>query len=52
VQQVAGSKAPADDLLDALLEGDWDPEEHDRRMAEAFGEDYYEVGWGGWVQGP
>jgi hypothetical protein len=43
---VAGSKAPAGDLLDALLEGDWDPEEHDRRMASAFGDDYYEARWG------
>lgn len=22
------------------LEGDWDPEEHDRRMAEVYGEEY------------
>lgn len=44
VKQVAGSKAPAGDLLDALLEGDWDPEEYDKKMAAAFGDDYYEVG--------
>lgn len=24
------------------LDGEWDPEQHDRRMAELFGEDYYE----------
>ncbi|WIA17436.1 hypothetical protein OEZ85_014286 [Tetradesmus obliquus] len=29
-------------LLDELLEGDFDPEEYDRRMAEAFDDDYYE----------
>jgi protein KRI1 len=33
-------------LLDELLEGDFDPEEYDRRMAEAFDDEYYEVrGW-------
>jgi hypothetical protein len=30
-----------------LLEGDFDPEEYDRCMAEAFDDDYYEVS--GWV---
>jgi hypothetical protein len=30
-------------LLDELLDGDFDPEEYDRRMAEAFDDEYYEV---------
>ena len=34
-------------LLDELLEGEFDPEEYDRRMAAAFDETYYEV----WVMG-
>ncbi|KAF6256564.1 KRI1-like family C-terminal-domain-containing protein [Scenedesmus sp. NREL 46B-D3] len=29
-------------LLDELLDGDFDPEEYDRRMAEAFDDEYYE----------
>ncbi len=44
VQEMAGSGAPAPDLVDAMLEGEFDPEEWDRRMEQAFGEDYYEVG--------
>jgi hypothetical protein len=27
---------------DAVLEGDYDPETWDEQMAEAFGDDYYE----------
>lgn len=42
VQQVAGVAAPDANLVDALLEGDFDPDEYDRRMAAAFGEDYYD----------
>lgn len=30
-------------LLDELLEGEFDPEEYDRRMAQAFDDEYYEV---------
>lgn len=30
-------------LLDELLEGDFDPEAYDKRMAAAFDDDYYEV---------
>jgi protein KRI1 len=42
VQQVAGVAAPDASLVDALLEGDFDPDEYDRRMAKAFGEEYYD----------
>jgi hypothetical protein len=38
-------------LLDELLEGDFDPEAYDRRMAAAFGDEYYEVCVGGQGQG-
>jgi hypothetical protein len=31
-------------LLDELLEGDFDPEAYDKRMAAAFDDDYYQVG--------
>lgn len=30
-------------LLDELLEGDFDPEAYDKRMAAAFDDDYYQV---------
>lgn len=40
---MAGSAAPDQALLDALVDGDWDPEEYDKKMAAAFGDDYYEV---------
>jgi hypothetical protein len=38
---VAGRAAPQEEALDALMEGDFDPEEYDKRMAAAFGDDYY-----------
>ena len=38
---MAGQAAPRQDVLDALVGGDFDPEEYDRQMAAAFGEDYY-----------
>jgi hypothetical protein len=31
-------------ILDELLEGDFDPDAYDKRMAAAFDDDYYEVG--------
>ena len=31
-------------LLDELLEGDFDPDAYDKRMAAAFDDSYYEVG--------
>ena len=41
IQNVAGQAAPRQEVLDALVGGDFDPEEYDRQMAAAFGEDYY-----------
>ena len=41
IQSVAGQAAPRQEVLDALVGGDFDPEEYDRQMAAAFGEDYY-----------
>ena len=62
IQKEAGIKSPAaadepttaaaavapgvGGLLDELLEGEFDPEEYDRRMAEAFNDQYYQVGSG------
>lgn len=43
VKSVAGVGGPDEDLLDKLLGGDFDPEEHDRAMAAAFGDDYYDA---------
>ena len=40
---MAGRAAPAQSVLDALVSGDFDPEEYDRQMAAAFGDDYYNV---------
>lgn len=49
VQAVAGKAAPKQSLLDKLMTGDFDPEEYDKQMEAAFGDDYYEVShpWGG-----
>lgn len=44
VQTVAGAAAPKTELLDELLAGDFDPEAHDRAMAAAFGDEYYDEG--------
>jgi protein KRI1 len=41
LQAVAGAAAPKAEVLDQLLGGDFDPEAHDRAMAEAFGDEYY-----------
>ncbi len=41
IQTVAGRAAPRPEVLDALVAGDFDPEEYDRQMAAAFGDDYY-----------
>lgn len=42
VKTIAGTGAPDEELLGKLLGGDFDPEEHDKAMATAFGDDYYE----------
>lgn len=43
IQEVAGKSASAEKLMDELMTGDFDPEEYDRRMAEAFGSGFYDV---------
>lgn len=40
VHGVAGKDAPVD-VLAKLVEGDFDPEEYDKHMQQAFGDDYY-----------
>ena len=43
LQSMAGAAGPDSAALDALLEGDFDPAEYDKRMEAAFGDDYYDV---------
>ncbi|KXZ47073.1 hypothetical protein GPECTOR_38g310 [Gonium pectorale] len=43
LRQVAGAAAPASTSLDDVLEGDFDPEEWDKKMAAAFDDAYYDV---------
>lgn len=49
IQEVAGRPSQEDaavdeELLDQLLQGDFDPAQYDQLMARAFGQDYYEAG--------
>ena len=41
IEEVAGGGVAHDKLLAALGDEDFDPDEYDRRMAEAYGDDYY-----------
>ncbi|GAX72819.1 hypothetical protein CEUSTIGMA_g274.t1 [Chlamydomonas eustigma] len=43
LQKVAGSQVVAEKTMDELLEGEFDPDEWDKQMAQAFDEDYYEA---------
>ena len=44
VQRVSGAKAPLRvGLVDDMLDGDFDPEEWDKKMAAAFNDEYYQV---------
>ncbi|KAG2432858.1 hypothetical protein HXX76_008591 [Chlamydomonas incerta] len=43
LRNVAGVAAPAAVSLDDVLEGDFDPEEWDKKMAAAFNDDYYDA---------
>ncbi|KAG2501152.1 hypothetical protein HYH03_000967 [Edaphochlamys debaryana] len=43
LRDVAGAAAPAAASLDDVLEGDFDPEEWDKKMAAAFNDDYYDA---------
>ncbi len=49
IQAVAGRSAPQDDLVDALMDEDWDPDKYDAAMAAAFNDDYYEAVGGTWA---
>lgn len=44
IKNIAGSGAAEEDLIGKLLDGEFDPEAHDKAMAAAFGEDYYDQG--------
>ena len=43
IREISGQRGQQDEALHALLEGDFDPEDYDERMAAAFGDDYYGV---------
>ena len=43
IKDIAGPSGQDDAALDALMNGDFDPDEYDKQMAAAFGQDYYEV---------
>ncbi|KAL6780210.1 hypothetical protein ACKKBF_B14020 [Auxenochlorella protothecoides x Auxenochlorella symbiontica] len=43
IQAVAGGTAPPAELLQALADDEFDPDEYDRQMAAAYGEDFYEA---------
>lgn len=38
-----GGAGPSEDVLSKLLAADFDPDDYDKLMSEAFNEEYYEV---------
>ena len=46
IKDIAGPSGQDDAALDALMNGDFDPDQYDKQMAAAFGDDYYEVFFG------
>jgi protein KRI1 len=44
VKDVAGADAMDEDVLQKLLEGDFDPDKFSKAMEDAYGQDYYEEG--------
>lgn len=38
-----GGAGPSENVLSKLLAADFDPDDYDKLMSEAFNEDYYEV---------
>lgn len=43
IKDIAGPSQQDDAALDALMTGDFDPDQYDKQMAAAFGDDYYGV---------
>ncbi len=43
IKDIAGPSGQDDAALDALMKGDFDPEQYDKQMAAAFGDEYYGV---------
>lgn len=43
IRDIAGPSGQDDAALDALMQGDFDPEQYDKQMAAAFGDVYYGV---------
>ncbi len=43
IRDIAGPSGQDDAALDALMQGDFDPDQYDKQMAAAFGDEYYGV---------
>ena len=43
IKDIAGASGQDNAALDALMKGDFDPDEYDKHMEAAFGDDYYQV---------
>ena len=43
IKDIAGPSGQDDAALHALMKGDFVPDQYDKQMAAAFGDDYYEV---------
>ena len=43
LQDAVGGAGPSEAVLSKLLAADFDPDDYDKLMAEAFNQDYYEV---------
>lgn len=41
IRDIAGPTGQDDAALDALMQGDFDPDQYDKQMAAAFGDEYY-----------
>ncbi|KAL0049758.1 hypothetical protein WJX82_009349 [Trebouxia sp. C0006] len=41
IRDIAGPSGQDDAALDALMQGDFDPDQYDKQMAAAFGDEYY-----------
>ena len=43
LQAAVGGSGPSEEVLSQLLAADFDPDNYDKMMSEAFNEDFYEV---------
>lgn len=47
ISAAAGGALPAEDLINDLMNGDFEIDEWDKKMLAAYGDDYYDVGYCG-----